>query len=376
MIMKKRITTLLMAGLLAIGFCTGVSATEISRDSAENVFASGDLVTLPTAFFGGFAAGKEVEMKDAEAVGSVYMAGETVNIEDSIIDESLFVAGNSVEVKDTGIMGNVFAAGKSIKFSDKVHTNSVYAIGESVSFEGETSCLNLAGTTVIVDGKIDGDVNIDAQNVEISDDTVITGELIVNSSAEPEIPDDAEIGKFTYNKTTENEDSESSLSFGAKFLKKITSGIYWIVAMAAFGMLLCWLFDRHLETAANYIRNRTAPTIVSGILAWMCIPLAAILLCCSYILAPIAGMLSLAYVLLLCAGLAFAGASISRIVFPKMNVFLAALIGIAALEVIRMIPVIGFLVGAAADMYLLGYVVQSLWLNRKRKVTTPSEVQP
>ena len=59
-----------------------------------------------------------------------------------------------------------------------------------------------------------------------------------------------------------------------------------------------------------------------------------------------------------------------------MNVFLAALIGIAALEVIRMIPVIGFLVGAAADMYLLGYVVQSLWLNRKRKVTAPSEVQP
>ena len=52
-----------------------------------------------------------------------------------------------------------------------------------------------------------------------------------------------------------------------------------------------------------------------------------------------------------------------------MNVFLSALIGIAALEIIRLVPVIGVLVGIAADMYLLGYVIQCLWLNRKQKIT-------
>ena len=123
--MNKRITTLLMAGLLAIGFTATVAASEISEDSAGNVFASGDAVSLPASqFFGGFAAGKEVEMNGSEAEGSVYIAGQSVKIADSVIDESLFAAGEELNVNDTDISGNVFAAGKTIDFSGKNKSNS------------------------------------------------------------------------------------------------------------------------------------------------------------------------------------------------------------------------------------------------------------
>ncbi len=364
--MKKRMTTLLMAGLLAICFTTGVAASEISEDSAGNIFASGDAVSLPESpFFGGFAVGKEVNVNGSEAEGALYIAGQKVNIKESVIKESLFAAGEELEIKDTQVSGNVFVAGKTLDMDD-LSSNSVYAIGESVSFEGKTNYLCASGTTVVVDGTVNGDATITADNVIIKDDAVITGELSISSSQDPDVSDDAEVGQLTYNKI-DNTEAEPTLSLGARILKKITSGLYWIVAMGAFGMLLCWLFDKHLSTAANYIKNRTAPMVVSGILGWMCIPLAALLLCCSYILAPIAGMLTLAYVLLLCAGLAFAGASLARIIFPNMNVFLSALICIAALEVIRLVPFIGIIVGIAADMYLLGYVIQCLWLNRKQK---------
>ena len=368
--MKKRMTTLLMAGLLAICFTTGVAASEISEDTAGNIFASGEEVSLPSSpFFGGFAAGKEINTNGAEADGSLYIAGQKVSINESVVKESLFAAGEELDLKDTQVSGNVFVAGKTLDMDD-LSSNSVYAIAESVSFEGETNYLCASGTTVVVDGTVNGDAQITGDNVIIKDSAVITGELTISSSQDPDVSDDAEVGQLTFNKVDKDADTAPTLSLGARILKKITSGLYWIVAMAAFGMLLCWLFDKHLSTAANYIKNRTAPMIVSGILGWMCIPLAALLLCCSYILAPIAGMLTLAYVLLLCAGLAFAGASIARIIFPNMNVFLSALIGIAALEVIRLIPVIGVLVGIAADMYLLGYVIQCLWLNRKQKVNT------
>jgi hypothetical protein len=50
-----------------------------------------------------------------------------------------------------------------------------------------------------------------------------------------------------------------------------------------------------------------------------------------------------------------------------MNVFLSALIGIGILEIVRIIPVLGTLVGIAADMYLIGYVIQKLWIGRLRK---------
>ena len=372
--MKKRITVLLMAGLLAITFASYVSASELYEDSACNVFVSGDQASLPEdKFFSGFAAGKSVDMKDADAVGSVLMAGQDVKASDSEVSESMYVAGNNVSVEDTKVLGNVFAAGSEVSLTDGFSANAVYAAAQNFTFDGEANCLLVGAGSVTIGGVIDGDVTIDSDNITIKDGTVINGTLIVNSSKEPDIPEDVEVGKYTFNKVEPDSDSISSLSIGARILKKITSGLYWIVAMAAFGMLLCWLFDRHLSTAANYIKNRTAPMVVSGVLAWLCIPVAALLLCISYILAPIAGMLTLAYVLLLCEGLAFTGASLSRIIFPNMNVFLSALICIAALEVVRLIPVIGMLVGIAADMYLLGYVIQSLWLHRLQKSNASGE---
>ena len=169
----------------------------------------------------------------------------------------------------------------------------------------------------------------------------------------------------------EAEDKEdSSPSLVSEIFQKIKSCIYWIVAMAAFGMIL---FSEHLETAATFMKTRPGAMVGSGIIGWITIPIAAIMLCCTYILAPVGGMMLLAYVLLLCAGLAFAGASLIRLFLPNMNIFLAALIGIAALEIVRLIPVIGTLVGIVADMYLIGYVIQRLWIRRLRKNPSTAE---
>ncbi len=133
-------------------------------------------------------------------------------------------------------------------------------------------------------------------------------------------------------------------------------------------MLLVWLFNDHLENAADLLRTKPGVMIGSGVITWFCVPIVALILCISCILAPVAGLLMLAYVFFLCIGLAFAGASLIKLFLPKMNPFLSALIGIAALEIIRVIPVIGFLVGCVADMYILAYVVQRIWKGRSQKV--------
>jgi hypothetical protein len=50
-----------------------------------------------------------------------------------------------------------------------------------------------------------------------------------------------------------------------------------------------------------------------------------------------------------------------------MNVFLAAAIGIAVLEILKLIPVLGVIVAIVADMYLLAYAIQYVWCNRLRR---------
>ena len=367
---KKRIFALAITCLLTACMCVPVFAKE--ADSAGNYFDAGETVTLPSdPIFGACVAGQKIQILDGEAKGSLMAAGQEVSVVSTSVGESLYVAGNSVTVSSTEVSGNVWAAGNTVSIVNDMSANGVYAVGNIVTFDGSAKGLFASGSTVTVSGKIDGDAVIEAENVEIGDDAEITGKLTVKSTQEPLIDEDAEINDYDYEEITENEselgENAAKVGFFAVFFKQVGKCLYWIVAMAAFGMLLCWLFGDHLDRAHVFIKERSGAMIGTGIVSWFAIPLASILLCCSYILAPIGAMLFGAYVLLLCAGLAFAGASLSRLIFQKMNVFLAALIGIAALEIVRMIPFIGFIVGAVADMYLLGYVILNLWDHRYKK---------
>ncbi len=366
---KKTIPAIMITGLMALAMCIPAFAQE--PDSAGNIFEAGDSVSLPSdPFFGGVLFGQSVNADGADAAGSLLTCGQEVNISDSSFGESLYMAGNMVSLNDTDVEGNLFAAGNSITISEST-SNGVYAAGNMIRFDGETNGLFVGGNQVTVSGTVNGDAIISAESVNISDDAVITGKLTVQSPSEPSLPDGAKIGDYAFELQTETEEEVAEVAVaagvGAMIFKKLTSGLYWIIAMAAFGMLLCWLFNDHLDRAVTYIKTKTGPMIGVGIVSWMCIPLASLILCITYILAPAGGMLMLAYVLLLCAGLAFAGASLVRLLLPNMNVFLSALIGIAVLEVVRLIPVLGFLVGIAADMYLLGYVILKLWDGRLQK---------
>ena len=363
---NKRVMTILLTALLAIGMCIPVLAKD--RDSADNLFEADENVSISSdSFFSGFAAGQTVSVDDSEAKGSVFEAGQEVSISSTVVGESLYIAGNYVNVSSAQVVGNIFAAGNSVKIDEDTESNAVYAAGNEVVFSGETKALYVGGTTVTISGKVDGDAYVEGTKVIITDDAVITGELKIASANDPEVSDKAKMGDYDYDQIKEDEGGAPAVSIGTIIWNKIKSCLFWIVAMGAFGMLLVWLFNGHLENAAQMLKAKPGVMIGTGIITWFCVPIVALLLCISCILAPLAGLLMLAYILLLCAGLAFAGASLIKLFLPKMNPFLSALIGIAALEIIRMIPVLGFLVGCVADMYLLAYVVQRIWSGRLKK---------
>ncbi len=82
-------------------------------------------------------------------------------------------------------------------------------------------------------------------------------------------------------------------------------------------------------------------------------------------LAPAGGMLLLGYIILIIAGESFTAASVSRLILPNMSIYPAAIIGVVIIRLIKLIPVIGFIVGALCDLYLLAYVSCRLF-GRKR----------
>ena len=130
--------------------------------------------------------------------------------------------------------------------------------------------------------------------------------------------------------------------------------------MSLLGIVICKLFDEHLSRASELIKTRTGTMIARGIAAWILIPIIAVLLLCTLILAPVGAVILVLYILMLCVGVSFTGASLGRMILPNMNVFLSSTICIAVIEILKQIPYLGILAAIAADVYLLAYVITTI----------------
>ena len=338
-------------------------------DSAGNVFRSGNDVAFSLEkFFTVISMGRTVNINETEVGGGVFAMAKDITITDSNINESAFLMAESITLRDTPVNGNVFAMGRKVDIAGE--SNAVYALGETVIFDGSTKALNVEGGSVSIGGKIDGDVSVEADSVVFDSDLEVTGNLKVTSVEEPAIPESVKTGSYEFEKKLTNKekadpsDAVKKVTFGI-VAKKIAKTIYLIIAITLLGMLLNVFFADQLKNAAENLK-KPGPALLRGLLGFICIPFAGFFMCITIILAPAGGLLLLVYFVLLCAALCFTGASIGRVIFPKMHPFASAAICIAVLEVVRQLPIAGRIIGVICDIYLISYVLGVLFENYKR----------
>ena len=63
------------------------------------------------------------------------------------------------------------------------------------------------------------------------------------------------------------------------------------------------------------------------------------------------------------------GASLFKLVFPRLGRFKCALAGGAIVGVASAVPLLGILVHLVAFVYMLGYVLQSIYLGMREPVS-------
>ena len=154
-------------------------------------------------------------------------------------------------------------------------------------------------------------------------------------------------------------------------LNELVSTLQVVLAVLGFfgtlvtALLAEWLFRRQTLGAAEMIRERTGATIGSGVIGAIAIPLLAILLTCLAVTLPVAGGVVFGALSLSSVAAGFMGASLFKLVFKKMGRFKCALAGGAIVGVAGAIPYLGVFVSAVAFIYLLGYVLQSIYLGMR-----------
>lgn len=323
---------------------TDAAATdEVALDLPENASAMGNDV-LWSDDKGDFV-GKTI-------ANDLIACGETLNVTETQVGGSIRLAARIINIKDATVSESITIAGQDINVTGGSSTAAALA-GNTLTFASQTGDLYLAGNKVVIDGVVNGDVHVYAEEIEVGPNAQIAGALKGETSNDPKIDAAATIGANELKIEKETSEEPASL-FDWRIIAASAASCVLIA------LLIEWLAGGLSEGAAALIKERPGSYLLWGILGNIVAPLVIVLMCVPIVTIPAA----VACILVLCAVALVSGgltaAVLGRLIAPKANRFLMAIIFGLLLGVGMAMPYAGLPLRGIAYLFSLGYVLCSL----------------
>ncbi len=368
--MKRRVFAFVL--IFALALTMAASAQALDRDGAGNGLSDEATIAGETIARDLYWVGQSMSVSNSTIGQSLICAGYDLTVSGTSVGGSVRAGGNMLNFQNMTVENNITAAGNILSMDGGSRAAGVYMVGSVVTFNGACDTIGAMAGTVNLNGTVNGDAFISADNVVIGPAAVVNGVLTVQSSSQPVVPETAQIANMEYTApavSSEDVAAAAQAASGARMLHKVTSRIYWVFAVALLAALFMLLIPESLNGAAFMLKNRALVLLLTGLVTLLALPLLLLLLCLTFIGLPVAGLVALLAAIAMLFSVPFAGASAGRLVFRKMNVWLSAILGAAILSAARIVPYLGGLIAFASILYTLGYFVQVCYLrmrNRKR----------
>ena len=349
----------LLFALIALALTVLPTTSFAGTDTAGNVLAT-EANSTPSGAEGDlYWAGQNLNLDDASIGRDIIAAGDSLSIRDCTVGGAVRLAARTIDISKTAIDGSVTVAGQHVVLNTGSTANCFYAMGETVALRGSAKSAALAGSTVTIDGTVEGDVEVWADKLVLGKNARITGTVNAHVSEDPERAAGAEVGALKIDRT-ENEDTST--------LNDIVGGIVAAALSTCFiALLLELVFPRATASAADMLHQRPTPLWVSGLLGTVAIVPAVLLLIISIAGLSLAGALMCAVIGVALVSTAFAGCVIARMVGHNQNRYAMAAVGGIAAGALTGLPLIGDFISGVAFVFMLGYVIQIIWRNAHLK---------
>lgn len=366
-------------GLAALGLALAGCSIERADESitrrlgADHVGVGGE-VTLTDAVDGdAFLAGGRVSTA-AEVKGDLVVAGGEVSVGGGVGDD-LYAAGGSLQV-DAIVTGNARVAGGDVTVGPAtVITGALSATGGRLRFEGNThQHLRAAGGSVHLDGVVQGDAEVEAEEITIGPNTRITGKLVARSPRQPEVPAGAQIaGGVEYEETQVGHVISADEGADTGSVEHGVGSFFWMLGVFVAGALFMLAFPAYSVRAARWIGQEPLRSLGLGFVILVSLPVLAVLLLFTIVGIPLALIVLLLYLLLLFLGWVTAAMFVGQklLGFVRSDApattgsrLLALLAAVLALWLVGFVPVLGFWVRFAALLLGIGALVWQGWPRR------------
>lgn len=325
------------------------------EDGAGNVLASeGDSVS--TRVEGDmYWAGASFDQYALNIGGDLIAAGQGFDIDNSSIAGSVRLAAQSISLSDCSVARTMTLAAESVILDGSTSANAIYIAAQDIVLGGSCKTALMAGDTVVLNGKVAGDVHVSAAKLVISSDAEISGTVYANVALEPDIAASAQVGDLEVAYCQDDLGGFGSLG--------MLGLLYWPVSGCILALLITLLLPRFVSGGAGTLKARCMPTLASGLIFLVAIVPVLVLLAISVFAIPAAFSILGALAAVCTVAAPAAGSMLGMLVFPNLNRFACAAIGGAAFGVGACIPFLKYVFALVALVVVFGCLVQCAWLN-------------
>lgn len=356
---KARARIVLLFALIALALTVLPTASFAGTDTAGNVLAT-EADSTPSGAEGDlYWAGQNLNLDDASIDRDIIAAGDSLSIRDCTVGGAVRLAARTIDISKTAIDGSVTVAGQHVVLNTGSTANCFYAMGETVALRGSAKSAALAGSTVTIDGTVDGDVEVWADKLILGKNARVTGTVNAHIPEDPERAGGAQVGALKIDRT-ENENTST--------INDVIGGIVAAALSTCFvAILLELVFPRATASAAGMLHQRPMPLWVSGLLGTIAIAPAVLLLIISIAGLSLAGTLLCGVIGIALVSSAFSGCALARMVGHNQNRYAMAAVGGIIAGALTGLPLVGDFISGVAFVFMLGYVIQIIWRNARLK---------
>lgn len=303
--------------------------------------------------------------------GNVFVMGETVNFENIYVEGDVFVLAKKVNFNNSIVNGSVFALAQEIKFDANAY--DVYALGEKVIFSENSyigRTVRASAKKLELNGNIDANAYITAENLVIGDDTIISGKLSYTSEKAGNISEKAQIGSVEFNQSTQPETEATAEFFGLSILMEAVSYVFKVAIISALIIAFC---NRFVKISKEEKVGKTLiKSLGSGALALILTPCIALALICTVIGTGFGIVLMGAYAIVLFFASAIASTGIAVNLFntkinSKLGLWGASLGTALVIWCLGQIPAIGWLISLFVILIGLGLLTKTIFYKENDK---------
>lgn len=272
----------------------------------------------------------------------------------------------------------IVSTGGDVTLPAGEHADVVVVVNGTATIQGEVDTIvAVDGGANLVGARVETVVVVRSP-VELGAGTVVEGDVMTLDSAVHQVGNAKILG-------TVSDLASAAVGFGAVLGPALV--LVWIgfgLAMVAAALLLAGLGARQVRDAETLMSQEPAMTLVVGIVGLFVFPIVAFLLITTVIGAPLGVALLLqlwplvAFLGYLVAGI-WVGEWVLRRTSPERireRPYLAAVVGVLLLEVLALVPILGFAV-MVASLFGFGAVIRlSFRTLRSRPLVTGDRVAP